>query len=162
MKKTLNLGCGNRIFNEYPDGYKCINYDNRELPGVDQVGDVRDLPFPDEHFDYILASDIIEHFPIFETEDLLKEWRRVLTKSGIIEIKTPNMEWALDHYTKYRDAKFVSFHIFGGQDYPGNFHYVMFDRAWLNMIINKNGFFEVGYEKEGSNFVMKIMKMEVG
>jgi len=162
MKLTLNVGCGERTFKEYPEGYKCINYDERKLDGVDEVGDVRDLPFPDEHFDYILASDIIEHFPVSETEDLLKEWRRVLKRSGIIEIKTPNMLWFVEHYAKYRDAKFASFHIFGGQDYPGNFHYVMFDRIWLNNIINRCGFFEVGYEEEGSNFVMKIMKMGVG
>ncbi len=158
-KLTLNVGCGKLIFDEYPEGYKCINYDARELPGVNVTGDIRDLPFPDKHFDYILANDIIEHLPIEETENLLKEWYRVLQVGGVIEIKTPNMKWAVEHYTKYRDAKFVSFHIFGGQDYPGNFHYVMFDKMWLRNIIAKNGFFEIEYKESGSNFIMKVMKM---
>ena len=26
---TLNIGCGNRTFDEYHSGYKCINYDKR-------------------------------------------------------------------------------------------------------------------------------------
>ena len=161
MKRTLNVGCGKLIFDEYPEGYKCTNYDARELPGVNVVGDIRDLPFPDEHFDYILANDIIEHLPIAETEGLLQEWRRVLKMGGVIEIKTPNMKWAAEHYTKYRDAGFVSFHIFGGQDYPGNFHYVMFDRVWLRNIALATGFFEIGYKEAGSNFIMMIMKREI-
>ena len=44
MKLTLNLGCGERTFKEYPNGYKCINYDERTLNGVDMVGNVKDLP----------------------------------------------------------------------------------------------------------------------
>ena len=158
-KLSLNLGCGTRIFKEYPDGYKCINYDERNLPNVDQVGDVGDLPFPDEHFNYILASDIIEHFPVSQTDILLKEWSRVLTPGGIIEIRTPNLKWAVEHYVDNKYAKFVSYHIFGGQDYSGNFHYVIFDRFWLYDIILRNGFMEIAYEEVGSNFIMKVKKI---
>ena len=89
MKLTLNVGCGDRTYDEYPDGHKCINYDERaNLKKVDEVGDVRDLSrFPDEHFDYILASDIIEHFPIAETEKILTEWKRVLKVGGVMIIE---------------------------------------------------------------------------
>jgi len=158
-KLSLNLGCGERTYKEYPDGYKCINYDERNLPNVDQVGDVKKLPFPNEYFHYILASDIIEHFPISMTAGLIKEWSRVLVRGGVMEIRTPNFKWAVEHYIKNRDAKFVSFHIFGGQDYPGNFHYVIFDRFWLKNGMLRNGFKEVSYEEEGSNFIMKVEKV---
>ena len=69
MKHTLNLGCGGRTYEEYPSGYKCVNFDAREdLEGVDVVGDVGDLSaFENQTFNYILASDIIEHFPITKT-----------------------------------------------------------------------------------------------
>jgi predicted SAM-dependent methyltransferase len=158
-KLTLNVGCGERVFKEYPAGHKCINFDERKLPQVDEVGDVRDLPFPDEHFDYILASDIIEHFPIAQTADVLKEWRRVLKVGGLIEIRTPNMSWALEHYAKNKDAKFVSYHIFGGQDYSGNFHYVMFDKKWFTNISNSLNFNVYSYEEIGSNFIIKLRKL---
>ena len=78
MKYTLNVGCGERTFEEYPEGYKCINFDRRDLDCVDEVGDVKDLSrWKNGHFEYILASDIIEHFPISETDSILTEWKRV-------------------------------------------------------------------------------------
>ena len=44
MKKTLNLGCGERVYKEYPEGYTCINLDKRsDLVGVDVIGSVEDL-----------------------------------------------------------------------------------------------------------------------
>jgi predicted SAM-dependent methyltransferase len=72
MKRTLNIGCGERTFKEYPPQHECTNYDERRtLKNVDVVGDARTLPFEDDYFDYILASDIIEHFPIAKTHDVL-------------------------------------------------------------------------------------------
>lgn len=158
MKKTLNLGCGNRIYKEYPDGFICTNMDIRELEGIDVIGNVEQIPFPDNHFNYILASDIIEHFPITKTQELLKEWARVLKSGGTMEIRTPDMRWAMEHYSRNADAKFVSYHIFGGQDYEGNFHYVMFDVKWLASICESVGLMPSSYQREGSNFILEVYK----
>ena len=159
--KTLNLGCGDRVYKEYPKGHECINMDVRaNLEGIDVVGDVKDLSmFKDNEFTYILASDILEHFPIKDTEKLLKEWARVLIRYGTLEIRTPNLKWALYYYHTYKDAKFVSHHIFGGQDHDGNYHYVMFDRAWLLSICVPIGFKEESYMEDGSNFIMKLTRI---
>ena len=159
LKRTLNIGCGSRTYKEYPDGYSCINLDNRtDLPNVDIVGSAEILSFSDNFFDYILASDIIEHFPLSKTSNILKEWFRVLNKNGILEIRTPDMSWASEHYQKNKDAKFVSYHIFGGQDYPGNFHYVMFDSSWLTSLCEEVGFTFVSSESVHSNFILKVKK----
>ena len=160
-RKTLNVGCGDRIYKEYPKGFPCTNIDNRpDLDEVDVVGDVRDLSmFKEAEFSYILASDIIEHFPLEETESIIKEWHRVLDRQGTLEIRTPNLKWAAFYYSHTGDAKFVSWHIFGGQDYEGNCHYVMFDRAWLRSICEPVGFKELDYEEDHSNFIMKLQKI---
>ena len=159
MKLTLNLGCGERTFKEYPEGYICINYDERpDLSEITTIGDVKRLPFTDKCFDYVLASDIIEHFPISFTERLLREWCRVLVPGGIIEFRTPNLKWCAQHYLLTGDASFVSYHIFGGQDYAGNFHFVIFDRKWLKELLTKHNLFEISYEENGSNFIMKARK----
>lgn len=161
MKKTLNLGCGERVYKEYPEGYTCINLDKRsDLVGVDVIGSVEDLnSFKANEFDYILASDIIEHFPISRTVLLLKEWARVLKHGGIIEIRTPNMEWVAEYYTRTRDAKFVSYHIFGAQDYEGNYHYVIFDPLWLTELCSEAGLMVINVERlSGSNFILRAYK----
>ncbi len=163
MKLALNLGSGDRVYDEYPekDGFKCINLDKRlEWDRVDVAAHVGKLPFQSETFDYILASDIIEHFPLKYTKGLLDEWGRVLKEDCTLEIRTPNLKWVQNFYQVGKNAKFISQHIFGDQDYPGNFHYVMFDRAWLNQICNSVGLFETYYwdAPAHSNFISKVVK----
>lgn len=162
MGLTLNVGCGERTYKEYPPGYSCINYDIRgELPHVDEVGDVKDLSrFKDEHFDYILASDILEHAPLSDTEIILKEWKRVLKIGGIIEFRVPNLEAICRAYIEKRhDAKLTSWLLYGGQSYLQNYHFICFDRSWLKSIIEPLGFEEIEYINEDNNFVMKIKKL---
>jgi len=162
MKFTLNLGSGDRTYDKYPEkgGFECINLDKRlEWSRVDIAAHVRKIPFKNETFDYILASDIIEHFPFKYTKSLLTEWSRVLKGEGVLEIRTPNLRWVQAAYSAGQNAKFISYHIFGGQDYPGNFHHVMFDREWLNLICNSVGMAEIDYEEHYSNFILKMGKI---
>ena len=77
MEWALNLGCGDKPLDSI-SGYKCINIDLRKLYKINVVGNVLSLPFKDASFDRILASDILEHFPISKTTLLLIEWARVL------------------------------------------------------------------------------------
>lgn len=75
--------------------------------GTVRQGDVCAIPFPDESFDLVLATDIIEHVD----DDLraLKELQRVLKKSGRIVITVPTFPslWGLQddvahHKRRYR------------------------------------------------------------
>jgi SAM-dependent methyltransferase len=75
----------------YPvKGFEGIDIQPRK--GVRHVGDVRRLPFPRNTFKVVYASHIIEHLPWYETEEILKEWARVLVKGGILEV------WTVDAY----------------------------------------------------------------
>jgi predicted SAM-dependent methyltransferase len=157
MGLSLNIGCGDKILKNI-NNFPCINVDVRALEGVDVVCDVRELPFEDEIFDRILASDIIEHFPFSETKNLLREWARVLKKGGHIKFRTPSLKWVAAYYAKYGDAKFVSHHIFGGQDYDTNFHYVIFDNKWLSTLCKSFGLTTIDYKEDYSNFILVAKK----
>ena len=160
MNLTLNVGCGTRTFKEYPTGYKCINYDERELDVVDVVGDVRKLSFPDKQFSYILASDIIEHFPVSEINNILTEWKRVLIIGGVIEFRLPDLEAICKSYVSgQHDAKLTSWLLYGGQDYPGNFHYTAFDRKSFNDILTPLGFKELEFKHADNNFEIKLTRV---
>ena len=160
MKKTLNVGAGERTFEFYPTkSYKCINVDARDLPNIDEVCDVTALPFSDEEFEYILASDIIEHFPIAQTVDVLNEWVRVLKPGGFIEFRLPNLRAICHAYlTGVRDGKGASWLLYGGQEYEGNFHYVGFDRQFFKATCAQAGLMEVTYNEDGFNMVVRYKK----
>lgn len=162
-KRTLNVGCGDRTYDFYPTNeYKCINFDCRSyLRRVDEVGDVKDLSrFEDESFDFILASDIIEHFPISETYNILKEWKRVLKVGGIIEFRLPDLRAICNAYISgVNNAKVTSWLLYGAQDYPGNFHYVIFDRAWFSSILYSLGLEVIETIDSGNNFEVKARKI---
>jgi ubiquinone/menaquinone biosynthesis C-methylase UbiE len=55
---------------------------------VQQNLDGQSLPFADESFDFLSCNHVLEH--VFETEKLVKEFRRVLHPQGICLISVPN------------------------------------------------------------------------
>lgn len=174
-KLCLNLGCGDRTYDFYPTNeYKCINFDARPgLKRIDEIGDVRDLSkFANETFQYILASDILEHFKISEADQLLTEWRRVLKSGCIIEFRLPNLEAIVSDYLKRKDedrndmpgvpiCSYFSWLIFGGQNLENNLnvHYTGYDRKFFKYTCNKNGLEEVDWKKDGYNMVTKYKRI---
>jgi ubiquinone/menaquinone biosynthesis C-methylase UbiE len=63
-----------------------------DFPGADiRVGDVTALPWPDDSFDRIQFSDVIEHLDPPQTVPALAEFRRVLKPGGYLLVHTaPN------------------------------------------------------------------------
>lgn len=70
------------------------------LPGprIDHVADAsKTLPFPDNTFDLIYASHVIEHIPWYETVNTLREWHRVLWRGGALEVWTVDALKVMQH-----------------------------------------------------------------
>lgn len=55
---------------------------------VDVVANGDDLPFPDNTWDYVISSHVIEHF--FDPVKALKEWLRVVKPGGCVFIICPH------------------------------------------------------------------------
>lgn len=140
----INLGCGTDIKKDY------VNLEIRDLPGVDIVCDMTEgIPVADNTFDYALAKDLLEHFPLDYTDTIMQEWNRILKPGGHIEIMVPNTLLNINNWlngnTKCRKegesiTERFSCIMFGGQDYSGNFHYQLFDKERLWDVVSRNGF----------------------
>jgi len=82
--KKLNLGCGNKILEDY-ENYDIFPVDDR----VKKL-DMNKLPypFPDNYADEIIASHILEHLyvPIYE---VMKELHRILKTDGKLIVALP-------------------------------------------------------------------------
>lgn len=131
----LHLGCGER----YIPGF--IHIDVRKFPHIDYVASVDKLDiFEDNSVDLIYACHLLEHFKRNQTEDILKEWHRVLKPGGILRLATPDFEKLAEVYLKYKDLKLILGPLVGRQDYPENTHYMIFDFATLSETLKKVGF----------------------
>jgi len=83
--RYLEIGCG---------GSRLPGFETLDIvggPNVDYVYDAaKPLPFKDNTFDLIYASHVLEHIPWYKTEEVLKEWVRILKPGGQLEIWVPD------------------------------------------------------------------------
>jgi predicted SAM-dependent methyltransferase len=151
----LNLGCGKDI----RDGYINIDIYN-EHPSILRY-DVSNLySFETNSVDEILALDILEHFPIDKIDGLVGEWCRVLKSGGELIIQTPDVERVFSVFYKQALEGKITWErlariIYGGQDYPYNFHYCMFSEQWIKEILQRHNMIDICVTKF-NNQNMKI------
>jgi len=87
MKPYLNLGCGNRF---HPDW---VNVDFAARDDSVLSHDLRrGIPFPDEQFEVVYHSHLLEHFSRPFALSFLGETYRVLKRGGITRIAVPDLE----------------------------------------------------------------------
>ncbi|MHC1704353.1 MAG: class I SAM-dependent methyltransferase [Tenuifilaceae bacterium] len=55
------------------------------------VGSILEIPFPDNTFDFVVSSEVIEHVP--DPYKAIQELYRVLKPGGTIVLTTPNKIW---------------------------------------------------------------------
>ena len=148
----LNLGCGTDIRQGF------VNIDFRKLPGVNRVFDIssNEKMYPDNSVDYILAQDILEHFPQAEVMRILKGFADMLKKGGILEVQTPDI---IEVVIKSLGDDWAIRRIYGGQEYPENFHKSGFTRATMRRSLTKVGL-EIIKEGDGGlgNLMFKAQK----
>lgn len=87
MSQNLNIGCGNDIKKSGQEVF-WTNLDQFQGAGVDVVADVNaPLPFPDDHFDLVLASHVLEHLTHYV--EAVREIHRILKPGGTFVAKVP-------------------------------------------------------------------------
>lgn len=134
----LNLGGAGEGFRdaEVP-GFKVV--DLRE--GADFVCDAANLSsFKDGTVEEIYASNILEHFSLNRTVDVLKEWRRVLVKGGKLWLSVPDFDASVRVYLKCGLVPWVQYLIWGDQKHPLNYHYINFTWPILSHALYEAGF----------------------
>lgn len=136
-KIRLNLGCGNKLKKEF------INIDNREIIKESYKFLKHDcflpLPYEDNTIDEIEARHFLEHISHRKIDEIFLDWIKKLKIGGSILISVPNTSYYIDKYInkKWNCEKF-SYHMYGGQDYSGNFHYNCFDETSLKRLFKKH------------------------
>jgi predicted SAM-dependent methyltransferase len=87
VKYFLNLGCGTRFHPEW------TNLDIQPSSASVRRWDLqKELPFPDESFDLVYHSHVLEHFSKADGLSFLQRCLRVLRRGGIIRVAVPDLE----------------------------------------------------------------------
>ena len=87
---TLDVGCGRRPYEKtfFAGASKYIGTDylsDRSHPDV--VCSALELPFPDNHFDTVVSTEVLEHVP--DPLRAMREMRRVLKPDGFLVLSAP-------------------------------------------------------------------------
>jgi predicted SAM-dependent methyltransferase len=132
----LNLGCGHIALADY------VNVDRRDLPGVDIVAPVDELPLGEASVSEIFSAHMLEHFPQEELRRrLLPYWFGLLTSGGSFRAVVPDGEAMLTELASsnypFEDFREV---LFGSQEYHGDFHYNLFTPDSLRRLLEEAGF----------------------
>lgn len=92
----LNVGCGNKFHKQW------VNIDMvSNSKDVIAANLLKGIPFPNEQFDVLYHSQVLEHFPKEKAHDFIKECFRLLKNDGIIRIVVPDLENIIDEYKKF-------------------------------------------------------------
>jgi len=158
----LNLGCGNKKFSDF------LNVDIRPEVKPDIILDISDLSqFENQTFSYILAMDILEHFPHARVWPVLTEWVRCLKIGGQIEIQVPSIDRIykdrdklVNNYDGDSSLRFSQL-IFGGQGYQDNFHCVFFTPEFFKLMPKRLGLEITKYFPEIGLYNHKVIMTKI-
>jgi predicted SAM-dependent methyltransferase len=144
---NLHLGCGNINHPAF------INIDGFPAKHIHYVTRIDKLSqFPDDSVDLVYACHCLEHFSHRQLINILKEWRRVLKKGGILRVSVPDFNSMVELYLATgRDIQYVLAPLTGGQDYKYNYHMTIFNEEFLSRLFFEAGFVRVQRWTPGSS-----------
>ena len=134
--KKLNLGCRTTRIPGF------TNVDIRQDRNPDICTNAKDLSMvSSDSIEEIYSSNMLEHFSLLETVNVLKEWNRVLKKGGILWLSVPDFECIYRIYDKYKMLPlWALYHMYGEQHHEHAWHYTIF--TWVNL---QNYLMEAGF-----------------
>jgi len=130
------------------------NIDIRNLPGVDIIHDITDLPmFKDDSVDEVRASHVIEHIHPNDIMKTLAEWCRILKPEGILRIYCPDAEKIAKDFIEGKIlCDEFSRLLFGNQEYGENVHRIALNRKRLDELVEGAGFEIVGRDPRSNAY----------
>jgi len=143
---NIHLGCGGI------DHPAFINIDGIPARHIHYVRRIDKLsPFRNDSVDLIYACHCLEHFSHRQVLNVLKEWRRVLKKGGVLRVSVPDFDSMVELYlAAERDIQYVLGPVTGGQDYKFNYHMTIFNEESLKRLFVEAGFTKVQRWTPGS------------
>lgn len=127
--RVLDIGCGAKPYRKYLAGAQdYVGMDECKQVEPDVLGTAQNIAFPNEYFDSVICTEVLEHLP--EPQTAIQEICRVLKNGGFLYLTVPQ-EWPL-HYE------------------PNDFY--RFTKFGIKYLLEKNNFQIVALERIGGIF----------
>jgi predicted SAM-dependent methyltransferase len=139
-KILFHIGCGEINSSEY------INIDARKDNHIHIVtrNIFRLWMIPSNTADLIYMCHILEHVPRSQLSVVLTEMYRILKPNGKLRISVPDFDHIISIYNATNhEIEYISPPLMGGQDYPENFHFEVFNKNYLEKLLRANKFINV-------------------
>ena len=137
----LHLGSGGRYLQDY------IHIDISDHDHIDIKTSVDKLTsIEDDSVEEIYASHVLEYFDREEVVTVLKEWKRVLKKNGILRLAVPNFEALISVYQQSENIEYILGPLYGKWNISDNmyiYHKTIYDTKSLTSLLHQTGFSEV-------------------
>jgi hypothetical protein len=131
IPSKLNIGCG---YDKRP-GYLNVDMDPACKPDL-LIADNDFSSLPRQHFEEVLAYDVLEHIGRAQTGAALLEWVDLLQVGGSLVVETSSILGVaeiLSARPNYIDQANFTICLFGNQAHPGDFHHTGFTEATLKV-----------------------------
>jgi predicted SAM-dependent methyltransferase len=92
----LNVGCGSKFHKDWVN-IDMVSYS----PHVKTCNLIKGIPYPDNQFDVVYHSQVLEHIPREHAAKFINECFRVIKPGGIIRIVVPDLENIVNEYQKH-------------------------------------------------------------
>lgn len=115
--------------------------DNWAKEQPDVSADLRKLPFEDGYADVAMAIHVLEHFPLWETHDVLEEWVRVLKPGGQLVIEVPCLDKVIEFFLRGEtNLRYTMLPLYGDPTYRSEamLHKWCFSRAMLKAFMSEH------------------------
>jgi len=138
----LHLGCGKRVINGF------VHVDIANYEHIDYKQSIGDLSmFSDHTVEMIYSSHALQYFDRDEAVQVLTEWRRVLTKTGILFLVVPDFVSLMLIYSKTGDLSNILGPLYGkmnsGITNQSIYHKTVYDETSLSELMRECGFINV-------------------
>jgi len=144
MGLKLHLGCWHRFIPGF------IHVDLCDMPHIDYKTTADKLPMiEDGAAELVYASHIFEYFDRVEAENVLAEWRRVLTPGGTLRMAVPDFDALLEVYRLSGELQRVLGPLYGRmpiETVDGArtlYHKTVYNFDSLKTLLEANGFADV-------------------
>ena len=115
--RYLNLGCGSRFHRSW------INLDVNSSDPCVRVSDLtKGIPFPDESFEVVYHSHVLEHFPKDKAFHFMQECHRILERGGAIRVVVPDLEQIARMYLHALERS-----LQGDEEWQHNYEWLMIE-----------------------------------